>query len=124
MNNDEPIPIPKELRLKIEKITARSRVNLANLELVRQPDEYMEVLIIDAVRRVCFLPSKPVVSFPTTWWDAFKVRWFPDWAMKRWPAEITYLEARTYFPDLEIPRSGDRLSIHYFDWKEIHRGQD
>ncbi len=28
-----------------------------------------------------------VVSFvvPATWWDALKERWFPRWALRRWP---------------------------------------
>ena len=25
-------------------------------------------------------------SHPATWWDAFKERWFPGWALQRWPA--------------------------------------
>jgi hypothetical protein len=30
--------------------------------------------------------------WPRTWWDAFKLRWFPKWAKDRWPAEY---ETRT-----------------------------
>jgi hypothetical protein len=24
-------------------------------------------------------------DWPETWWDAFKARWFPSWALRRWP---------------------------------------
>jgi hypothetical protein len=24
-------------------------------------------------------------QWPLTWWDAFKERWFPEWAKGRWP---------------------------------------
>ena len=36
-------------------------------------------------------------SHPATWWDAVKARWFPKWALKRWPAKFT---------DIKIERGG------------------
>lgn len=30
-------------------------------------------------------------KWPKTWWDAFKERWFPVWACKRWPVVYTEL---------------------------------
>lgn len=24
-------------------------------------------------------------QYPATWWDAFKERWFPGWARRKWP---------------------------------------
>lgn len=123
MHDDERLVIPKELRLKIEKITAQHRVTPANLELIRRPDVMLEQIIIECVRKVCYQPGEPRVIVPTTWWDALKQRWFPLWALARWPISLTTYEARVYFPELEIPRHGDRLHIHFFDWhKEIHRG--
>jgi len=29
---------------------------------------------------------EPIV-YPKTWWDALKIRWFPKWLLKRYPAE-------------------------------------
>lgn len=28
------------------------------------------------------------VTYPADWWQAFKVRWFPGWALQRWPAKM------------------------------------
>lgn len=45
------------------------------------------------------------VIFPADWWQSFKKRWFPAWALKKWPAkhtEVTF-EANAYYPDIEIP---------------------
>jgi len=25
------------------------------------------------------------IRYPATWWDAFKVRWFPEWLLRRYP---------------------------------------
>ncbi len=27
------------------------------------------------------------LRYPADWWQAFKDRWFPEWALKRWPIE-------------------------------------
>jgi len=42
-----------------------------------------------------------VVSYPKTWWDAFKVDCFPDWAMDRWPPVYVRREISftTAYPD-------------------------
>ena len=34
---------------------------------------------------------KRYAKWPKTWWDAFKDRWFPVWAKKRWPVEWSEL---------------------------------
>lgn len=31
-------------------------------------------------------------QWPETWWDAVKVRWFPRWALKRWPAQFREID--------------------------------
>jgi len=28
------------------------------------------------------------IEFPADWWQALKERWFPQWALKRWPAKM------------------------------------
>ncbi len=33
-------------------------------------------------------------SWPSSWWDAFKVRWFSAWMLRRWPARFEFLTAR------------------------------
>jgi len=45
------------------------------------------------------------VSYPATWWDAFKRRWFPASWLRRWPVrfESVTMEACAYYPDIEVP---------------------
>lgn len=52
------------------------------------------------------------VSYPADWWQHFKQRFFPRWALKRWPVlkvHETY-SARVLCPDLKISR---RDGTHY-----------
>jgi hypothetical protein len=46
-------------------------------------------------------------EFPATWWDAVKQRWFPKWALRRWPVNLTVVSVRRgiIYPELS-PGSG------------------
>jgi hypothetical protein len=59
-------------------------------------------------------PQVQVVEYPATWWDAFKLRWFPRWALKRWPALMgsTRVEARALLIDIP-PEFGRRVFVAY-----------
>jgi hypothetical protein len=61
------------------------------------------------------------VRFPATWWDAFKLRFFPANAIKRWPVnfeEVT-LEAWAYHPDISIPdhQTFVEIVVNSREWK-------
>jgi hypothetical protein len=55
------------------------------------------------------------ISYPETWWDAFKERWFPRWAMARWPVTLTKIEIEKAFafPNIEAPPNCGRY------WKMV-----
>lgn len=39
------------------------------------------------------------VAFPSDWWEALKQRWFPRWALTRWPVrmrEVVWKATATY----------------------------
>jgi len=48
------------------------------------------------------------VVFPRDWKEAFKARWFPDWALKRWP--IVY-EVVTFDAKILAPRAALNVAI-------------
>jgi len=44
--------------------------------------------------------------WPATWWDAVKERWYPKWALKRWPVKyksFTFI-ANLIYPEMLLPR--------------------
>lgn len=47
-------------------------------------------------------PKQIKVSYPSTWWQHFKQRWFPKWVLKKWPVKLTIkiMEAQHYYPNL------------------------
>ena len=44
-------------------------------------------------------------KWPADWWQAFKERWYPAWATKRWPVEyhIETMVARELYPQVALP---------------------
>lgn len=36
--------------------------------------------------------ERVVIHHPATWWDAFKLRFFPGWWLRRWPAKQKTIE--------------------------------
>lgn len=37
-----------------------------------------------------------IVEWPATWWEHFKQRWFPRWALRRWPVRKARREVVRY----------------------------
>lgn len=44
--------------------------------------------------------------YPSDWWQAFRERWFPRWALRRWPVRHTTVElkAQALYPSLVLPK--------------------
>ena len=53
-------------------------------------------------------------EYPVDWWQAFKERWFPAWAKKRWPVEWVRvrLEAKELYPKLSVPDYQPYLQLY------------
>jgi len=47
------------------------------------------------------------IEYPSDWWQAFKERWFPTWAKKRWPVrhEKYIFDARFLYPSIKTMKS-------------------
>lgn len=92
-------------------------------------DQYERDVYGEMAHRLCLdvfgRPSKQIVrfepvSYPATWWQAFKQRFFPRWALKRWPVQLTtvtrpdvVVEAEALFPEL-VPFKNQKNVVVYF----------
>ena len=56
-------------------------------------------------------------SWPDGWWQAFKERWFPPWAKRRWPVKYKWIEmtGRALFPKLAMPKGQHECRIVVMD---------
>lgn len=51
----------------------------------RQRQRLIASMYAEMDRRIVVKREAVSVHYPSTWWDAFKERWFPAWAKRRWP---------------------------------------
>lgn len=54
------------------------------------------------------------VRYPADWWQAFKARWFPAWAKRRWTVHETIVElnARELYPKVAMPDYQPRVVVY------------
>jgi len=61
-------------------------------------------------------------KYPETWRDAFKLRWFPKWALKRWPVRYVRITVKRggIYPTLNgMPGcSYQQIQIYRPGWDE------
>jgi len=50
-------------------------------------------------------------KWPATWRDAFKERWFPEWAKRRWPVLYREVDLRELYA-CKRPPEDDRIKYH------------
>jgi len=43
------------------------------------------------------------IQYPSTWWDAFKIRWFNKYLLKKYPAKYTthHIQFNVMYPDFK-----------------------
>lgn len=80
----------------------------ANLELRTRIDRLRDGLFLQL--RTWLLkaphPAKMVtLNAPATWWDHFKVRWFPEWLNRRYPVRYGYETEYEYGPIYVCPHA-------------------
>jgi len=63
------------------------------------------------------------IRYPADWWQAFKARWFPVWALLRWPVEYTthVIDVKAYYPEYHPSLPNERYEIM---WTERARGEE
>ena len=99
-------PTVQEIQVHLESFYATCRGSIP--ELAQQKDawrlmvDYMGEDLVATVRE--FIPTVKLasVSYPATWWDAFKERWAPAWFLRRWPASYSTFDAAAFYPAMPI----------------------
>ena len=89
-------------RVKYRSEIRFSRTALEGMELLTHIDHTGDLVVrLDA--QIWADPPKVIrCEWPATWWERFKARWCPAWAVRRWPVrmESRELMAQTIYPNL------------------------
>ena len=65
---------------------------------------------VDLILNVATL-EEPIQEIPADWFQHFKLRWFPRWLKRKFPAKMVWVVAIHKFPELQIPPLG-REYVH------------
>ena len=59
-----------------------------------------------------------VLEVPANWWQHFKQRWFPRWALKRWPVLMEHYDAQVVLPKVPVSNP-DYHTVEFPMWKRV-----
>lgn len=107
-------PLYRTLTLTKERLAVMQQISKAVLTTARLVVEEMPfiaglseslLLRLDAYVWKAIDHKKLAARYPETWWDAFKLRWFPVWMLQRWPVKYVevWSETSILYPDLILP---------------------
>ena len=56
-------------------------------------------------------------KYPSNWKEAVKERFFPHWALRRWPVEYTEVvfDVKTMYPEISVPDAVHRTHVELYE---------
>lgn len=88
-------PVVQAIHLEKYKLGLRRELSASGVEfnLSVDKDQINELMVAILTAIITSRHIETIhYEHPWTWWDAFKLRWFPKWALKRWPARYKTVE--------------------------------
>jgi hypothetical protein len=87
---------------------AREFIAPDNLEVIAK--HCPEGMVIELKARIA-AEKLDMLDYPSDWWQAFKERWFPPWAKKRWHVEYRHFDGYALYPKISLPREQHHLHV-------------
>lgn len=102
-----------ELQTCVQRLMLSDELRFANIDTSVILQDFC--LMFEA-RIVARMAGQKVQRYkhPKTWLDAFKLRWYPKFLLKRYPVEYVVLETWQCYPEYPIPREQFGQPIQYF----------
>ena len=97
------------IRYILERFTARIYFDESVLRTMRMEainDFRRDQMVYQLSMMVAAWREQRILRVPANWWEHFKQRWFPKWALKRWPVLTIAYDAIDYLPRVPIPHPG------------------
>jgi hypothetical protein len=90
-----------------------------HLEVTSEYDARIRETVVRMASYVLAMPKERIQiheAWPEDWWQAFKERWFPGWALKRWPVKYRtiHVDEQKYgpvCPHLDVPGPGRHVEF-------------
>ncbi len=135
MNFPDQLPIRSAVFEKIRMYAEQSLALeypgvLQNMEMEARVDHMTRRLVL-SLRSVCCGKTVERIDveakYPADWWEAFKERWFPKWALQRWPVKYKTISVHRdvvrVCPHLPMTVSSHREHFHWLETGESRDGR-
>lgn len=116
--------VSSEVTAKIASLATTWRLPefvVSNTEVRTMMDQTVGHLLISLQKKLAsneVVESVRIVEYPSDWWQHLKLRWFPQWAVRRWPVVMKREEIETRVtrmcPHLDIGKRDDHLGFISF----------
>ena len=97
------------MELNIERLfieaTTQVGLNPNNLERPEIFEPYWGAMGKSMIRAIYRMATKDEVEaeYPSDWWQAVKLRWYPKFLLNHYPAKFTKIIAKHKFPHIAVP---------------------
>lgn len=113
-------PRLKTLQLELTRVVCSTECSdyylshsLLSMEMHR--DEILRRTVYELSAYFYKVDGEPV-KIPVDWWQHFKQRWYPHWALKRWPVKMyTYTPRALFLNETPPDRFTTGRVMYYFD---------
>lgn len=90
-------------------------------DLVIDAEELADHIVLNIKRELYAQhpgPGVVSVTYPKTWWQHFKLRWFPKWLLRRYPViyNVRKVDIQVVYPTLNIAWPQKQHIVYLADW--------
>lgn len=111
----QPLPPIESFHYLVERVVSEEMLSRLQIEMSQNYE--LENVVVRVTRKIATWRANEtlVIQYPANWWQSFKQRFFPQWALKRWPVLLTThtYRAVAYLPTIPVPNPRDRELAMY-----------
>ena len=95
---------------------------ISNANSIAIDSERFDIQVGEAIIAILDIATQEdaLLDYPTTWWDSFKIAKFPQWLLKRFPAQYNRAWVVRKYPEVNIsPWGREYVNIKIVPWNKI-----
>lgn len=99
----KPLPV-ETFDVTRQRLSVICQVSAELLSVEGSLDRQAESIIVQSTYHLFAHNHRKAIKHPKTWWDAFKIAYFPKSLLRRYPPRYTEYDVWSVFPEFVPPR--------------------
>lgn len=111
------------IKKKFSIMLSESKYCIHDLRVSLSEDDYARQ-IFASFSMLCEKVQDVTISHPHTWWDAFRMQFFPSWINERFPPRFAHHRVSVFavLPKFNIALPDEEYFFHVYHTKEVSDG--